>query len=267
MKEKKPLTHPSFDELLALTVDDLGDQRAHEVREHLLDCPACLAQTRELLRLPDEAPSPEMELSDAELAMDWQRLSATLDEEEEATQQEPYTGPQLKVLPGGLDPASPPTATPPAARPARSTPIWLVAALVAGMAIGIAFGRGALFGPGTAPLQAVALTSLASSSSFQRGELAKPKEAECPPPGGAFGLVIAPNLALGDSTKTLWVEISKAAGQILAGKQLAISKQGDLQFLLPRSLLANGQYLVTVKRKAAEEEPTIDEMRLSVECP
>ncbi len=261
MKEKKPLTHPSFDELLALTVDDLGDQRAHEVREHLLDCPACLAQTRELLQLPDEAPSPEMELSDAELAMDWQRLSATLNKEESTSKREPATRPPLKILPGGQQPASPPTATPPAARPARGTPMWLVAALVAGTAIGLAFGR---WSSNPASSQVVAVNNLSSTHFYQRGEPEKPQEAHCPPPGGSFVWNITPDLDGKNLPTSLWVEFRSASGRIIALHELGVTIRGEVQLSVPRSLLPNGQYLAAVKLK--EREPPIEEIPVTVEC-
>ncbi len=49
--------HLSLENLLALSLDELADEEADEVRQHLLSCPDWLGAGAPLLELPEEAPA------------------------------------------------------------------------------------------------------------------------------------------------------------------------------------------------------------------
>ncbi len=74
--------HPTLETLLELTLDELPEREACTLREHLLDCPQCLARVRELIDLPENAPAGQEPISDSQRRAAFERLAASLDAEE-----------------------------------------------------------------------------------------------------------------------------------------------------------------------------------------
>lgn len=70
--------HPSLETLLDLTLDDLSDERAEVVREHLIDCAECRARVQELLDTSSEPPESTEPLSRFEKRAAWRDLQSAL---------------------------------------------------------------------------------------------------------------------------------------------------------------------------------------------
>jgi hypothetical protein len=246
MKNSQPL-HPLKEELIALTIDELPQERADEIRRHLTECPDCLEQMRLLLRLPDEPPVPELEIGDAEQAQAWRQFSAKLAAEGERAD----SAPPLKAIPFRA--------------PARPSPLWLPLAAILAVAIGLAIGRWGLGGPRSEAIGSVATTSLTSSSFYHRGAVGTPQKANCPAPGGAFVFVLAPDFSDGPKPATVFLELLPSSGQKIADGKFPVSPRGEVELLITRSLLPNGQYLM--KLRTEEKGNSTEELAISVDCP
>ena len=67
--------HVSVEKLVDFQEGDLEAAAAREVEQHLLACPACAAEVRELERFDEEIP-PEEWMTDEEIAAAWKRFVA-----------------------------------------------------------------------------------------------------------------------------------------------------------------------------------------------
>lgn len=235
MNVKRPL-HPDFDELLALVMDELPPERAEEVREHLIECPECLAQARELVDFPEQPPSPEQEVGEAEVDAAWRRLQTTLAEDGPETPAAPARRP-LVVLPG----ASPaPLATP---RRAAFRPRGAYALLAAAVTI-LAIGGYWL----TAQKPETTWTGLQLQDQYRNTPPdAAPEKLKCPPAKGRFGVRFA--ITAGETPKRVWVGIATPDGRLVHEPvELRPDERGVVHFPIERSWVPDGRYQLEVHR-------------------
>ena len=220
MNTSMPL-HPTFEELLHLTVDELPAERAAEIREHLLDCPACLEKARELLRLPDEPPEARLEVSDSQQEAAWQRLTKAIAAEDLQNLENAATHPPAPVQGDTPGPAHP--APLPFVKPATSRYALPLAAVLA-LGIGIAFGRFDHSGG----VRGAALTGLSSDATFHRGENDPGTVANCPPENGTFVWVMVPEFSNGAAPSSVSVVIRADTGHELDRLKLPVTRRGEV---------------------------------------
>lgn len=246
MQDHKP-QHPSRQELVELFVETLSPERAAEIREHLSDCEACTRQFLELTRLPDDAPH----LGAEETARAWQRLETAIDAEEI---EKPAT-----VLP--FERQAPPVAPPTSTRTGH--PSWqLLAAMIAGAAIGLLSGGSVLTKPES--IYATEATVLIPADFTNRGTV-DPKAVNCPAPGGAFEWQMSPELESDATRKQIFVEIRTAAGKRIDLQAHPLDSAGDLKLTVPRSRIPDGEYQLLLK--LTEEGKPTEVFEVSVSCP
>lgn len=251
MNDSKP-QHPEFEELLALTLDELSPERTEELREHLSGCPACLTQVRTLLDFSDTPPTPEQEIGDAEEERAWQRLSAALGEPAGDAPAVPRA--PLKLVPGQAKPA----ALPPRRRILE--PAWwasVAAATIFGAAIGPQ-----LFPP-REEVRPVRKASLRPPGIYLRGEEIKPTPLPCPQPNEDFGLEVGINTET--TPARVFYEITTLDGSkyIKHRDQATVGKEATIEIRVPRSLLPNGKYVVWIR---LDENSPAEEYPFSVDC-
>ena len=252
MDARKP-THPSYKELLALTVDGLEPTRAESVRDHLADCDACQAQFRELLRLPEAPPLPKMAIDDEEQDASWQQLAQTL--RVGSPSYSPVSPPRL--IRGGGDKASVLDRN---QRPMRWLP--MAAAVLLSGGLGLLLGRG---GPTSDDvIDTVALTYFKPSDSVYRGQEKPPKKVSCPPPNGRFVWSFVPELGQGQTPKSVFVEL-RSNEKILASEWLGLTSEGTAELSLRRSAVPNGLYVISFR--VDEKTAAFEEVKASVNCP
>lgn len=247
MNDSKP-QHPSFAELIALSIGELAPVRADEVREHLLDCPACLAQMRTLLRLPDAAPPSGREITEEEQATDWQRLQARITDDERAIAS---TGsPPAKTVterPFSVVPNAG-AASDRSSRPAR---FWQGKA--AAMLLAAGFGALAVGGFWLAArdraMQPAVWSTLKSEESYVRsGEGSEPRTLKCPADGNPFGLQFA--LGSGETPGIVFVRIAAASGKVIHGYEAAEpDDRGIAGVTVRRNALPDGSYVLLAQRE------------------
>lgn len=250
MNQNKP-GHPSREELIALTIDDLPAARAAEIREHLLDCAECLEATRALLRLPDHAPSPEEEVSDAEEAAAWQRLSATIGTAK-GTAPAP---PSLRALPGGgQNPRAQPSVAKKPARPFS----WLLvaAALVVAAGVGLLVRR---------TDDTVARTHLLPSDFSVRGPGDNSNTSACPPVGGTFAWTMDYTKRPAE-VKEVQVLLRHDGGAAVFQKTQGVDAEGRITLEAPWALITDGKYLVEVSAGENPSPAVKEEFLVSVAC-
>lgn len=250
MNESKP-NHPTFEELLALTVDELPAERADEVREHLLGCPECLAQARELLSFSDEPPTPQQAIGVAEEERAWQRLKTEIE--------------------------GPPAVAPlrferPLPSRAPRTKLWsLPVAAVLSAAVGLLGGL-VLRSPGggesdeSLELSAGAPTFFGSAAATL-GSSPQPKltTAICPRPGGTFVWVlpfVRPPAEAREAELTMHRDGAVFFGPI----ELAINERSQVVLVRPSKRIPNGEYSIELEAKGAAGEVK-ELLRVSVACP
>lgn len=252
MDARKP-THPSFEELLALTVDGLDPARAESVRDHLADCDVCQAQFRELLRLPEAPPLPNMAIDDEEQDTSWQQLAQTL---RAAGPTAAPASPPRRIQ-GGGDKASILDRN---RRPMRWLP--MAAAVLFSAGLGWFLGRG---GPTSDDvIETVATTHLRSYDPVLRGETRPTAQAKCPPHNGLFVLSLTPILQQGQTPKSIFVEL-RSNEKILASESLPLTSEGIVELSLRRSAVPNGLYVISLR--ADEKAAAFGEIKVSVACP
>ena len=265
MNNSKP-SHPSFAELLALTVDELPPQRADEIREHLLDCAACLAQMRELLRLPESPPSPDFVISDADQAAAWSRLSATLDAEdaEEIAEKQP----PLRALPGGVPskPMAPPVAQPRAGAARRFSVGWLPLAAMLLVSAGIGYLARQPHFPQKDPAAGAEVTHLLSQEFLLRGPAGTDDSgAECPPAGGTYVWVMTFTKRPADATEAQ-VTLLRQGGVAIPLSPKQINDKGQVVLALPWDSIENGKYTVELAA-GGDAAPIREQFPITVDCP
>lgn len=261
MNQSKPL-HPAYEELVLLSVGELAEPRATEVREHLLDCQECLEKTRALLRLPDSAPTPEEEVTAAEEAAAWRRLKAAVAAEE---------GKEAAAV---AKPVPAPPAPLPFRRPAEHQPRskWSLplAALLAG-GIGLLVGRVTAVPPQppveegklTDRRSATATTHLIPAEFVDRGNSELPG-VECPAAGGSF-VWIMPFTQRPEAAEKARLIIEDARGQVLDSGDYPINGDGQVVLSLDSTLLKDGDY--TIRLEASKNgEDAREEFPISIAC-
>lgn len=252
--------HPSYRELLLLTLDELAAERAEAVREHLLDCAVCLAQTRELLRLPETPPLPEMAIGEEEQEAAWQRLSATLDADKKIPPALVPAGspqPRFQVLSGGGE--STPSPEPKLKHPFNLHRALLTAAL---LAAAIGFGRWGL-APSFEPTGAVSQFGIASKN--LRGDPEPPWKVDCSQDGGNFVWVAAPSFDSSQLPPQVWGRVLAPDSRPVADLKLPVNRRGEVVFLLQRSDVPNGTYLVQIFLE--KDGRLVGERNVAVHCP
>ncbi len=236
MNAKRPL-HPDFDELLALVMGELPPDRAEEVREHLLECPECLAQARELVNFSDRPPSPEQEIGEAEVEAAWRRLQVTVGEEEAGAPAPPVPNRPFEILPG----RSPGPATTPRQAPFRPRGVY---ALLAAAVTALAIGGYWLFSPSPE----TTWTGLQLQDQYRLiPPDAEPERLKCPPAKGRFGVRFA--ITSGETPKRVWVGIATPEGRLVHEPvELRPDQRGVVQFPIERSWVPDGRYELQVHR-------------------
>lgn len=267
MDTKRP-THPSYQELLLLSIDELPPRRAEEVREHLIECEACLAQMRELLRLPETPPLPEMAIDDDEQDVAWQRLQSAIaskgsDELDDirAPLPMPAISPRqpLHSL-KGVHQADLPAGRPPK-RFFEGYPALLAAAMLAA-AIGLGLGRWIL--PARISNSGVT-TQIGSSKMTLRGEPVESVRSACPTSDGSFVWVVTPMYSSVQTPEKIWGKVWDANSRLVTHLELLVSPTGESTLIFQRSDLPNGTYLLQIF--LTRDGPIAYEFAVVVECP
>lgn len=260
MKNSQP-QHPTFDELVALTIDELPSRRAHEIREHLLDCEECLAQMRELLRLPEAPPSPDLVISDSEQAAAWSRLAATLDAEDAKAIGE--TPPPLRALPGSAP--SKPMAEPRAVAPRRFSVGWLPLAATILLSAGLGYLARQPESPEKDPVAGAEVAYLISQEFLLRGEgEAEDSSVKCPPVGGTYVWVMTFTKQPADATEAQ-VTLLRKGGETIRLSPKPINDKGQVVLALPWDLIDDGKYTVELAA-GGDGELIREEFSILVAC-
>lgn len=123
--------HPSVETLLDLTLGELSDEHAAEVRDHLIDCEACRVQVQSLLDTSDEPPAGHEPVSRFEKEAARRDLARAMRDEGFASAADRLAkGPETKRPEGERQAAEQP---------------WRVLGLAAAVGL-VAFGLGSWFG-------------------------------------------------------------------------------------------------------------------------
>jgi hypothetical protein len=248
--------HPTFDDLLALSLDELPPGRSVEVREHLLDCPSCLQQIRGLAQFPNSPPEPQMEIVETEATDAWNRLDTILNPSKEAQPQvRPFHDTSGQVVQIG----NRRTGT---AR-WRPSPLWLAAALLVGAGIGLLARRP--FSVETDPAAGAGLTHLISQEFQLRGPAeADDSDAKCPPAGGTYVWIMTFTKRPADE-KEAQVTLLRQGGATIRLSPKPINDKGQVVLALPWERIENGKYTVELAAEG-DGEPIREQFPISVDC-
>lgn len=238
--------HLTLETLLELSLDQLPDDQAEQVREHLLACPDCLERARSLLTLPE--PPDDFYVSDEEKSVAWRELRAKL----------PSAG-----APSGKSLAERPASAP--KRPRRGSPLAFGSALAAMLALGLALGfwlRSGREGVSRGELAAAASTHLLPLDFAVLGTAPAPTRAACPPAGSSTFVWVFGGLAKKPAGGSLELRLQAPDGSRAVLPALPNSF-GEVEIALERAL--PGEYRVEIGQVGA----TTDEKtyRLIVDCP
>lgn len=258
MDAQRP-THPSYRELLLLSIDELPAQRAEEVREHLFECEVCLAQMRELLRLPETPPLPEMAIDDDEQEAAWQQLQAAIAAEAEKTNVRVPDPPQprLRVLSGGRQ--EEPSVDRPGQPFFKRFPALMVAALFLA-AVGTTLWRSAnrLEPTGT-------VSQFDMAPRVLRGDPVAPFVVDCAQEGGSFVWIAVPRFETTEVPRTVWGQVLGPDSRVVTESQLPVNQRQEVALVLRRSQVPDGTYLIQVFLEKGGRQ--VGERYITVECP
>lgn len=261
-------THPSLESLLDLTLNELPEDRASEVREHLLDCRECRTQVKELLEHPTDPPAGEARLSDSERSEAWNGLAERLAAEGVDLGAEPPIEIPDEPL-GTVTPFSPDRSpAPPASISSRA---WPTGFMSAAAAVVLAFGAGILAGRAQetysrTETQAALWTHLSGEAATHRG-------------GGEPGSEL-PVICLEDKRAWIWalslgsaspspiarfrVEIAFPNGSHETLDQLLRDDFGRILLTRPQDSTPEGAYTIQVFPEGQPE--VLESFRFVVSC-
>lgn len=242
MNETKP-QHPTYDELIALPLGELSASRADEIREHLIDCPECLAQTRQLLRLPEAPPEHGLAVTGEEQAQAWQKLQARIAAEglSGAEEKAPPAVHPFKALLGGRAGSSAP-------RRAQFFGTSTLAAALAAAALGIAVGG--LWAPFKSSQKMTTFVSdpLRPESSYRDNNAENKIDLlTCPDAGKPFAMSAA--FGSGGTSYEVLVRILDQSGEVVAEDVGRLNSLGILELTIPQRTLGNGKFMLLVQRE------------------
>lgn len=237
--------HLTLEVLLELEDGGLAPAEAAAAREHLRGCAECRELSRGLTELPEPPDAATIGAGPAEKALAWRELQTALAAGETAPS----------------DPRPPAPRQPPTLR--RSPAGWRP--LAAAAALFVAAGSGYWLADSDPALTAAASTQLLPVDLALLGRSPEPERASCPPPQGAFVFVLG-GLEHGAATErpSRQVELAGPGGSFATAA--SINDHGEIELILERSLLIDGEYRIRVRNWLGDEDP-IKEYRLILDCP
>lgn len=243
--------HPSLESLLALTLGELSDDEAFELREHLIGCESCRLCVKEFLETPDEPPIGEPRLTDSERSKAWAGLAEKLGTTGRVLGPEP---PQKdpKVQPAMAVPFLPYPA--PSHRLPATTHRWPIALMgTTAAAVALAFGTGLFMGRshGTGletATQVAVWTPLTGDLGARRGTQGPSTEPTVICPEEKRALVWALNLGAASplATSRLRVEIISPDGTIETLDRVPRDEFGRVLLTRSRESTPDGAYMIRV---------------------
>ena len=269
------IERPSTETLLKLTLDELTEEEASEVREHLIDCPESRETVRALLEEPEGPPALEEPISREEKAEAWQLLSQRIQAQQVASASEGKTDATGVSSIQGNPQTQSQESGPPAGEGSKVLPYSKPATLTTGSGPRIvgtaaaaaifAFGVGLFVGQGPEPVstRVGAWTTLEGDQMASRGEVDLLPQVTCPLSEGDF--IWSLSLPVGISaTSGFYLEVQRPDGKSEGGVLAHQDDFGQILITRPQSQTPDGEYLIRVWDSNRAE--LLETLRFSVSC-